>query len=565
MYCSDDFSLAVYETLRFGLFSPEIPYLVYYSHLTAVVVTLLVSIFVISRSQTLAAKILFAISIAFSALSILDILLWTEINVGWVMTLWSFWLTLFTLIFCLSFYFLYAFIKKHDVRFLYKALFAGIIVLVEVFSITSFNLSYFDLSWCEAGEGVAMLNAVYGLSFAVFLATVLFGVRETRKLTDPDRKRSALFATIGVGLFLFSFSVATYAASIISNLFSSGGSFGFLIEQYGYFGMTVFIGFLSYIIVRYQAFRVQLVATSALVSGLVLLIAAQFIFVRTQGAVVLTALTLILAISFGILLIQSVRREIKQREQLEVLTTDLEKANVRLKELDKAKSEFVSIASHQLRSPLTSIRGYASMLLEGSFGEFPDKAKDALDRIDTSAKNMVLAVEDYLNVSRIESGNMKYNLSDFNFKEEVEHVTDDVRATAMKKGLVLLFRSDLDSQGVVNADVGKTVQIAHNLINNSIKYTEKGTITVFVRDDSKKKRVYMDVIDTGVGMSQKTLDTIFEKFSRAEDANKTNKQGTGLGLFVALKMAQNMGGDITAHSEGEGKGSRFTLELPLQM
>ena len=564
MFCSDDYSIAIYETTKFGLFSPEVPYLVYYSHITAVIVALLVSFFIISRSKTVAAKVLVAISLAFAALSVLDILLWTQIDVGLVMVLWSSWLTLFTLIFGLSFYFLYAFIRKRDITFTHKAFFAAILILVELFSITALNLEYFDLAYCEAGEGVVMLNIVFGMSFLVFVSALVFGIRETKKLAEPDAKRSAALATIGICSFLLLFSFATYLASVFNIIFPNG-SFEFILEQYGYFGMTIFIGFLSYIIVQYNAFRIKMVAATALVFGLVALIAAQFIYVRTQGALVLTAITLFLAACFGILLIRSVRKEVKQREKIERLAQDLEKANVRLKALDKQKSEFVSIASHQLRSPLTSIRGYASLLTEGSFGAIPEKAREPLERIESSAKNMALAVEDYLNVSRIESGHMKYEVADFNLRTEIEAVTDDIRPTALKQGLVLLFRSDLKSKAIISADQGKVIQIAHNLINNSIKYTPKGTITVFMRDDVKNKTVSVDIIDTGIGMTEETIDKLFQKFSRADDANDVNKNGSGLGLFVAHKMAEAMGGDITAHSAGPKKGSRFTLTLPLAM
>lgn len=248
-----------------------------------------------------------------------------------------------------------------------------------------------------------------------------------------------------------------------------------------------------------------------------------------------------------------------------LLDEQLMVANKKLKELDKMKSEFVSIASHQLRSPLTSIRGYSSMILEGTFGKVPKKVQDATERIAESSRNMALSIEDYLNVSRIESGNMKYNYSDFNLKDEVEKITDDLRPVALKSGLILLFKSALTTQGVVHADIGKTVQIIHNLLNNSIKYTPKGFIKVLARDDIKNKTIYIDVTDTGIGMNTETQQAIFQKFERAKDANKTNVSGTGLGLFVALKMAEAMGGTITATSEGSDKGSTFTLELPLAM
>lgn len=109
----------------------------------------------------------------------------------------------------------------------------------------------------------------------------------------------------------------------------------------------------------------------------------------------------------------------------------------------------------------------------------------------------------------------------------------------------------------------KIVQAVHNLINNAIKYTEKGTITVLLHDDVNRKKIFVEVIDSGIGMSDETLSIIFNKFKRAENAHRVNIQGTGLGLYMALKIVEAMGGTISAHSEGEGKGSKFVIELPL--
>lgn len=290
----------------------------------------------------------------------------------------------------------------------------------------------------------------------------------------------------------------------------------------------------------------------------------SLLFVRTNFYhQFIVIVTLILFSIFGYALSQSIRREIKQREEIQKLAIDLEKANSRLIELDKAKSEFVSIASHQLRSPITAIAGYTSLMREGDFGEVPSKMKEPLERIEQSARMMASSIEDYLNVSRIESGNMKYNYSDFNLNDEVEHICDDLRPIALKESLVLLFKQNIQSQSLVKADIGKTQQIIHNLINNSIKYTPKGTITVYVHDDPEKKKIFVDIIDTGIGMNDKTIHSIFGKFSRADNANTVNVKGTGLGLYVAQKMAQAMGGNITAHSTGEGQGSTFTLEMKL--
>jgi len=271
----------------------------------------------------------------------------------------------------------------------------------------------------------------------------------------------------------------------------------------------------------------------------------------------------ILIIILGGLLTRSVRREVKQRQKIDQLSKSLTKAKGQVKILDKMKSEFVSIASHQLRSPLTAIRGYASMLLEGSYGKLNAKTKEAIKRIADSSRFMSLSVEDYLNVSRIEAGNMKYESVDFNLKNVTEKIVDEMRPVALKKGLLLVFRSDCDGSCSVHSDIGKTRQVIINLIENSMKYTPKGSITVFAHDDLKKKKMYVTIKDSGVGMSKDTIGDVFDKFIRAKNANEVNVTGTGLGLYVAKKMMHEMGGKIWADSPGEKKGSSFHIELPL--
>jgi len=285
----------------------------------------------------------------------------------------------------------------------------------------------------------------------------------------------------------------------------------------------------------------------------------MFFQYTTWGMMAIIALSAMLCIR---MLVQESR---SQRSLANSQAKEYAAAHTQLQQLDKQKSEFVAIASHQLRSPLTSVRGYASMLLEETFGKLPKEAKEPVERIEQSARHMAVTIEDYLNVSKIEMGTMTYDLSDFNLADEVMHTCDDMRPRILQDGIVLLYRTDLKSQGVVHADRNKVIQIMHNLIENAHKYTTKGAITVFVREDKQNKKVFVDVIDTGIGMSETTIHSLFEKFSRAEGANKVNGSGSGLGLFVAHNMATAMNGRITAASDGEGKGSRFTLELPLAM
>ena len=541
----------------------NVPQIIYYSHYGPALIAFMVGLFVfLSNRKSLAARLLLLLTTAFALWSAFDLVTWIGVDSRYIMFSWATLISMDMLIYVLSFYLLYVFLYKQNLKPLYLLILFAPLLPIIIFAPTTLNLLYFDTVSCNAIDGFIAESYLYTTELGVYLAMILTFVVYLFKSKDnrTDKLKASYFSLsllLFLGIFLSTNSLASYYDT---------NPFLWSLTQYGLFGMALFVAVLGFLIVRYNAFNIKLLAAQALVISLISVVSSMFLFTENTTNDVMVGISLVLVSFGGYLLINSVKREVKQREELEKLTKQLEKANVRLKQLDKMKSEFVSIASHQLRSPITSIRGYASLILEGTYGKSTKKMKEPLERIEQSSHLMAVAIEDYLNVSRIEAGNMKYNLSDFNLRDEVDNICDDIRPQALKRGLVLLFRTDLKSKGVVNADLGKTVQIVQNLITNSIKYTEKGSVTVRVWDDvAKKKSIYVDITDTGIGMSKETLETIFQKFERADNANSVNIHGTGLGLFVALKMAEAMGGTITAHSDGDGEGSRFTFELPLAL
>ena len=536
--------------------------LLMYAHIPAALAALTLSIYVLSKERNYASTSLFAISTCFAIWSFLSLNTWFPfMGAGNMMFAWSL-IDLFSLLFFLfSYRFLYTFIENKDLSISQWLVSALLILPLFVITFLGLHLEHYDTIACEAYENEKVILYIFCVQMIFIFWSIYTGVKALLRTNTKRGKSEIILATIGVVVFLGFFASVSYVVNLLINYTTIENPYNYAI--YGLLGMPILLILLGYLIVRYGAFNIKLAGAQALVLGIITIIASQLFFSETKTNTVLVSITLAMSILGGFFLVRSVKKEIKQREQLEILTDQLEAANERLKELDKAKSEFVSIASHQLRSPLTAIRGYASMLAEGSFGQMPQKALEAAKRIEESTKLMAMSIEDYLNVSRIESGNMKYNLSDFNLLEMTSKICDDLRPEALKQNLILLFRSDITSKGIVNADVGKAHQIIHNLINNSIKYTQKGSISVFVREDQKAKRIYIDISDTGIGMSQKTIDSLFQKFSRADNANSVNTSGTGLGLYVAVKMAEAMGGSISASSEGDAKGSTFTFELPL--
>ncbi len=270
---------------------------------------------------------------------------------------------------------------------------------------------------------------------------------------------------------------------------------------------------------------------------------------------------LILITIFGIFLVRNVRKEIESKEKIEKLAADLSSANDRLKELDQQKSEFVSLASHQLRGPLTAVKGYGSMLLEGDFGEMTPGVKDAIEKIYKSTQDLVIVVSDYLDVSRIEQGRMQYDFSSFDLKELVQTVVNELRPNVQKANLALDFDATQGADYMINADKGKIKQVIGNLIDNSIKYTPTGSIHVWLTAKVPENKLLISISDTGVGIHPQVLPKLFNKFTRAPDASETNIMGTGLGLYVAKKMIEAHRGRIWAESAGQGKGSTFFIEL----
>ena len=274
------------------------------------------------------------------------------------------------------------------------------------------------------------------------------------------------------------------------------------------------------------------------------------------------AMLIIFSSSF---LVASVKREIQSKERIVRLSQDLDLISKRLKVLDKKKSEFLSIASHHLRDPLTAIKGYASMLSEGSFGDLSRPVLEAIEKIFVSSGHLVTMISDFMDISRIESGDMNYNFKDVDMKKLFLILADEMKQSAEHSHLVFTATVDEgpseDEEYVTVGDEGKLRQVVSNLIDNSIKYTPHGEISMLLYKSPDKKKIIFSLSDTGIGMSELTKEKIFKKFSRAEGVSKVYTEGTGLGLYVAKEIVKKHEGRIWAESKGEGHGSSFYVEL----
>ncbi|EKD43999.1 MAG: two component system histidine kinase, partial [uncultured bacterium] len=331
------------------------------------------------------------------------------------------------------------------------------------------------------------------------------------------------------------------------------------LSQYGLFGMPVFIAFLAYTVVRFKMFNVKMVGAAALVFSLWGLVFSLLFLETNFTAQLIVVMTLVLVSFFGVMLIRSVRQEVKRREEIAQLAKTLEYANIRLQELDKQKTEFLSIASHQLRTPLSILKGYIELIKDGGYGKVTKGTVEVLNNMDESNEHLIKMVDDFLNISRLEQGRTKYVFADFDITHLIDGIVFELKKKAEDKNLVLEWLQKEPFHLV--GDEEKIRHVIFNFVDNAAKYTNEGTIKVAIEKSDNGLKV--TVRDHGFGFDKIDEANFFQKFYRGENVKGTNVTGTGLGLFVCKKFIEAHGGKVWAHSPGLGQGSEFGLWLPL--
>lgn len=551
-----------WSSSKFLIFSDNVfAPLIYYSHLGVLIIVLFFGFFIyLNNRKELLNRLLLYLSSSIGIWLFSDLVLWASEKMSYVMFFWTIEIIFEPLIYVLALFFFYVFVDGKIIPLRVKATSYFLLLPTFFLAPTNLGLTGFDLTNCDrvAVEG---LLPKYGYFIEILIVLWVISVAFNRyyENKDPNTRKKIFWGAIGVCLFLFSFSIGNIAEVITENWY---------VGQIGYVGIPIFVAFLSYLIVKFKAFNIKIVGSQVLVSSTWFLI-LSILFIRTiENARLVIAATLTLFSILAIYLVRSVKHEVEQREKIEKLAKELAEANDKLKELDQLKSEFLSLATHQIRAPLTAVKGYSSMLLEGDFGILPQKARDSVEIIMKSCQNLINIVGNFLNISRIEQGRMIYEKSVFDLGELVKEVINELKPNIQKAKLSLEIEIPDDLSTKVNADRGEIKQVISNIIDNSIKYTPHGSIKVSMSTDelnspaNKAGKIKITVRDSGVGIDPSELDKLFYKFSRTKDANKTNVTGTGLGLYIAKKIIEANQGDIKVFSEGIGKGSVSTIELP---
>jgi len=528
------------------------------------VINFILSIVILSRGFKVLVNVLFGLLTltvglwAFSIIGFYSIDPFFSTADFWINMSHSSALFLALIFFYFSLSFPFNLIKKRGV--LIVPLIPFLLVIFYLFNTNSIIGSVSGIKY-EINFGYIFYGILVGLYFFI---GYFFLFSQYRKAKNAIQKKQVLYVFVGS-------VIASFLATITDLTLPILGNFNY--TWLGPIFSLLLIISISIAILRHHLFNIKVIATELLTFAVWIAILIRVFLSETWSARFIELGFLAFVVVFGILIIKSVMKEVEMREKVQRLAFELKDANDRLKEMDQIKSDFVTIASHQLRTPLTAIKGYASLMLEGSYGKVPKKMEDPLNKLFRSSERMVVMVGDFLNVSRIERGKIEYEFSKFDLKKLVKELFEEFKLKMKEEKKTdpkLYFDTDVNGEVMINADEGKIKQVLSNLIDNSIKYTpalptggHSGFVKISFSLLSNKKAAFISVKDSGVGMDEDTLEKIFGKFNRAQDASKFNTEGSGLGLYVAKEFIKKHNGRLWAESPGEGKGSTFFVELPL--
>jgi signal transduction histidine kinase len=466
-----------------------------------------------------------------------DIVQWIAVPASVNLFAWQLIIPLRVVLVVLLVHFIYTFIYQRSFSFRERIMAISVLAPVVALMPTTYNAMYFDLYNCEASLG-ALLGYQYIIEAVALLLITYICSKAYYRFTDPQKKSQAVLLLVGgVSFLLF-----LLGADIYSEL-----THFYEIYLIGPVGVLVFLVAMAYMIVKYHTFNVKVFATQALVVTLWILIGSLLLVVKSDASRIISLLTLVLTVIIGVNLIRSVRKEIEARELLA--------------EANAGQERFIHFLSHEVKGFLTVARNGFASISEGDFGPVPDTltamAKNALSRVNDG----VTTVESILKSANLKSGNVIYKFAPFDICAAIRKRLEIAQPLLQERKLTLETHLPEGDYVIVGDTENITGHVLKNLIENAIFYTPQGSITVAL--ERRNDTVVFSVKDTGVGISPEDKKKLFTEGGRGANSTKVNAHSTGHGLFIVKNIVEAHGGRVWAHSEGEGKGTTFFVELPV--
>jgi len=467
---------------------------------------------------------------------------------------------IFIPIFC--FHFILSFLReisKLDRYLLYFSYLMGLIFEVVLLTTNYLIDGFYKYFWGFYPKA-GIVHPLYLLLLTILVSRIFYllfsNLGKTKKVSPVEyfQTKYILFASIFYGFASTDFIV----------------NYGVEFYPLGFLFILLFLGITAYAIVKHYLFGIKVILTELLVGLVALILLVQALTAQTFWLKIFGSFLFLLFLAIGYFLIKSVLKEIEYREELRVAKENIEKAyevekkaHEELKKLDKVKDQFTLITQHHLRTPLSAMKGYLSMMLEGTYGKISEKLEKPLLNFKVSTERLIKLVNEFLDISQFQMGKGVFHLQDIQIEDLLSEIIQELKPEADKKGLYLKLEEPKESLPKIKADLGKLKAAIFNVIDNGIKYTPKGGVTINLQ--ILDSRFQIQVKDTGIGMEKEEIETLFIKFfERGEEAEKVHATGRGIGLFIADQIIKAHQGRVWAESEGKGKGSTFYIELPIK-
>ncbi len=434
-----------------------------------------------------------------------------------------------------------------------KALYGGYILSV-LFLISNFT-PYFVKS-VEFESDLSLFWPKPGIFYHPFLlmfaVLVCYGwyllIKTLRGTTEKIKKQQIKYLLLGTGIGFIGGS---------TNYFLW---YGIPILPYLNITVSIYVLLTTFAIFRYHLFEIRIILTELLVGAIGLVSLIQTFSAPSFSWRILNSVIFILFCIFGYYLIKATHEEIKRREEAEKLVKEFAR-------LDKVKNEFILSTQHHLRTPLSIMKGYVSLILEGTYGKLNQKMKEKLIFVQEANASLINLVNDFLDITQFQLGKDILNKKEVQIEDLIKEVIEGLKPEAEEKNIYLRLEKPLrQAQGKlpkIKVDPEKLKEVIFNVVDNGIKYTNQGGVTIKCKMQNTKYKIQIQ--DTGIGMIKEEMEKLFIKFfERGEKAKEVYATGRGIGLYIANQIIKAHNGKIWAESPGKGKGSTFYIELPIK-
>jgi len=281
---------------------------------------------------------------------------------------------------------------------------------------------------------------------------------------------------------------------------------------------------------------------------------------RQKSILYMLGIIIALVIVLGFTIYKAYTNNKKLNLSLKMKIAELAEAKNQAESADRIKSAFLATMSHELRTPLNSVIGFTGIILQGLAGPINEEQRKQLGIVQTSARHLLSLINDVLDISKIEAGQLEVHKEQFDLKSSIEKVAGIVKPLADKKRLSLNVEI-AHNVGMLTSDPRRIEQIMLNLLNNAIKFTDSGSVTLTA--EMLPGTLWISVADTGIGIKSEDVEKLFKPFQQIDSGLTRQHEGTGLGLVICRRLSELLGGEIRVYSDW-GKGSVFKFILPVK-